>query len=96
MYTHVITYSQYSGCLDTLATPRQYFKQSVLFKSLEHTTVCHSLHKHFDKYNILTSLNHGFRSGYSCETQLTVTVDQLARNVDKGLQTDIAILDLYI
>ena len=65
---------------------------SVLSKSLEHI-VCHSLHKHFDKFNILTSPNHGFRSEYSCETQLTVTVDQLARNVDMGLQTDVAILD---
>ena len=67
--------------------------QTILQTVWEHTTVCHSLHKHFDKYNILTSLNHGFRSGYSCETQLTVTVDQLARNVDKRLQTDVAILD---
>ena len=65
---------------------------SVLSKSLEHI-VCHSLHEHFDKNKVLTSLNHGFRSGYSCETQLTVTVDQLARNIDNGLQTDVAILD---
>ena len=65
---------------------------SVLSKTLEHI-VCHHLHKHFGKNNVLTSLNHGFRSGYSCETQLTVTVDELARNIDNGLQTDVAILD---
>ena len=37
--------------------------------------------------------NHGFRKGFSCETQLTITVDELCRNLDKGLQTDVAILD---
>lgn len=30
---------------------------------------------------------------FSCETQLAVTVDDLIRYHDKGLQTDIAILD---
>ncbi|XP_070193958.1 uncharacterized protein [Littorina saxatilis] len=42
---------------------------------------------------ILTNLNHGFRSGYSCETQLVVTLQDLCRNYDNGKQTDIAILD---
>ena len=45
---------------------------SVLSKVLEHI-VCHELHKHFDKNNVLTKVNHGFRSGFSCETQLTIT-----------------------
>ena len=36
---------------------------------------------------------HGFRSGYSCETQLLVTLDELLHFNDKGLQRDIAILD---
>merc|ERR1712115_104779 len=31
--------------------------------------------------------------GFSCETQLTITVDDLARNAEKGKQTDVAILD---
>jgi hypothetical protein len=47
---------------------------------------------YFERNHILTSLNHGFRTGYSCETQLAVTIDNLARNFD-NLQTDIAILD---
>ena len=66
---------------------------SVLSKTLEHI-VCHTMHKHFDKHNVLTNLNHGFRKGFSCETQLTITVDDLCRNLDKGIQTDVAILDL--
>ena len=48
---------------------------------------------HLEKNKILTNLNHGFRSGYSCETQLLVTLDELLHFNDKGLQTDIAILD---
>ena len=65
---------------------------SVLSKTLEHI-ICHALHKHFETNKVLTNLNHGFRSGYSCDTQLTVTVDKLASNLDKGMQTDVAILD---
>ena len=65
---------------------------SVLSKTLEHI-VCHHLHSFFETNNVLTNVNHGFRSGFSCETQLTVTADELARNVEKGIQTDIAILD---
>ena len=65
---------------------------SVLSKTLEHI-VCHTMHKHFDKHNVLTNLNHGFRKGFSCETQLTITVDDLCRNLDKAIQTDVAILD---
>ena len=65
---------------------------SVLSKLLEHI-VCHSLMQHFEKNEVLTSLNHGFRSGYSTETQLAVTIDDLSRKLDKGLQTDVAILD---
>ena len=48
---------------------------------------------HFEKHNILTSLNHGFRSGYSCETQLLITIDDLMQNYNSGIQTDVAILD---
>ena len=65
---------------------------SVLSKVLEQL-VCHHLHAHFEKNKILTDVNHGFRKGFSCETQLTITVDDLARNSDEGSQTDVAILD---
>ena len=65
---------------------------SVISKTLEHI-ICHHLHAHFDKHKLLTDVNHGFRSGYSCETQLTITIDELAQNTDAGFQTDVAILD---
>ena len=37
----------------------------VLSKQLEHI-ICHHMLNHLDKHQVLTSLNHGFRSGYSC------------------------------
>ena len=49
--------------------------------------------KHFERHNILTSLNHGFRAGYSCETQLAVTIEVLTTSFDRSTKTDIAILD---
>ena len=49
--------------------------------------------KHLERNRILTSLNHGFRSGYSCETQLIVTLHDFMKAYDAGLQTDVAILD---
>ena len=65
---------------------------TVTCKILEHIICSHML-KHFDKHNILTSLNHGFRSGYSTETQLLVTMHDLLQTNDRNIQMDIAILD---
>ena len=65
---------------------------SVSCKLLEHV-ICKHLLNHSEKNNILINLNHGFRSGYSCETQLLVTLNELLHFNDKGLQTDVAILD---
>ena len=65
---------------------------SVLAKTLEHI-VCHALHKHFDEHDILTNLNHGFRKGHSCTTQLTITVDHIAQYIQKGFQIVIGVLD---
>ena len=39
----------------------------VLSKKLEHI-ICYHMLDHLDKHQVLTSLNHGFRPGYSCET----------------------------
>ena len=48
---------------------------------------------HLDKHQVLTSLNHGFRSGYSCETQLVVTTHDLLNYYDQNKQMDTVILD---
>jgi hypothetical protein len=65
---------------------------SVSCKLLEHIIYCH-LMSHLKQYGILTDLNHGFRAGFSCETQLAVTAHDLCLNFEKGIQTDVAILD---
>jgi hypothetical protein len=65
---------------------------STTCKILEHI-ICRHLLKHLEKNKILTNLNHGFRSGYSCETQLITTINDFLQEHDKGQQVDIAILD---
>ena len=65
---------------------------SVPCKLLEHI-ICRHMLKHLEKHKVLTSLNHGFRSGYSCETQLAITIHDMLQSFDKGKQLDIAILD---
>jgi len=65
---------------------------SVPCKLLEHI-ICRHMLKHLERYQVLTSLNHGFRSGYSCETQLAITIHDMLQSYDKGNQVDIAILD---
>ena len=61
-------------------------------KLLEHI-ICRHLMKHLEDNNILTDLNHGFRSGYSCESQLLVTMEDLLQGYDSNTQIDCAILD---
>ena len=50
--------------------------------------------RHLEKNKALTKLNHGFRSGYSCETQLLITINDPLKSYDKGKQIDMAILDI--
>ena len=48
---------------------------------------------HLEQHKILTELQHGFRSGRSCETQLITTFQDIAESYDKkGSQIDIAVL----
>ena len=65
---------------------------SVTCKLLEHIVFKHIM-DHLEEYNILSSFQHGFRSNHSCESQLLITLEDLARNIDHGLQTDVLILD---
>jgi hypothetical protein len=59
---------------------------------MEHV-ICHHLRNHLEKHKILTDRNHGFRSGFSCETQLLTTMDDILKSNNKGAQTDVIILD---
>jgi len=65
---------------------------SVPCKLLEHIISRHIM-DHLETHKILTNLNHGFRSGFSTETQLLITVDDLLKSYDQGRQLDMAILD---
>ena len=62
-------------------------------KLFEHI-ICKHILVHLEDHKILTDLQHGFRSGRSCETQLVTTFQDLAQmHNKKGSQIDIAVLD---
>ena len=48
---------------------------------------------HFDRYNILTDKQHGFRNRRSCETQLVATIQKIAQNLTSKGQVDVILLD---
>ena len=60
---------------------------SVPCKILEHI-ICRHVMSHLEKNKILTNLNHGFRSGYSTETQLLTTTTDLLNSFDNGKQVE--------
>ena len=65
---------------------------SIVCKTLEHI-VCSSMHRHLEAHSILTDAQHGFRKRRSCETQLILTIQDLAKDVDNKGQTDVILLD---
>ena len=64
----------------------------ILCKCMEHIMFSH-ISAHLERNNILTPRQHGFRTGYSCTTQLVSAVHDWAETLDKKGQTDIALLD---
>ena len=64
----------------------------VTCKIFEHI-ICSHIHTHLERHSILTTLQHGFRALFSCETQLLVTLHDLLTLRDKKVQVDLAILD---
>ena len=65
---------------------------SVSCKALEHI-IYSNIMDHYDRYKFLVKHQHGFRAGFSCETQLLTTTEDLIRGFDQGVQHDIIILD---
>ena len=49
--------------------------------------------KHLEDQNILSDRQFGFRSKHSCESQLFITINDIAKRIDENLQVDTAILD---
>ena len=55
---------------------------------------CKPILAHTEDHTILTDLQHGFRSGRSCETHLVTTFQDLAQmHNKKGSQIGMAVLD---
>ena len=48
---------------------------------------------HGEYNNILHPLQHGFRKGKSCETQLLEFTDDITQNMEDGKQTDVLVMD---
>ena len=65
---------------------------SIVSKLME-LVVCSSIMTHTNMHNILYPLQHGFHVRRSCETQLIDLVNDIANNMQSGLQTDICVLD---
>ena len=65
---------------------------SVCCKTLEHI-VYSNICKFFDISNILTPKQRGFRPGFSCETQLILSIDDWARSLASCFRTDVVIID---
>ena len=61
-------------------------------KLMEHI-VTSNIMSHADRHKILYPLQHGFRRGLSCETQLVDFIDDITRNMDEGKQTDCLVMD---
>ena len=49
--------------------------------------------KHLEETNILIENQFGFREHHSCESQLLVTVDDIAKAINNKAQVDAAVLD---
>ena len=61
-------------------------------KTIEHI-LYHHIMAHLDQQNILKDYQHGFRKGRSCETQLIITIEEIAKSLDNRSQVDLLILD---
>ena len=55
--------------------------------------ICNHVHGHLDHHSILSKVQHGFRTGHTCISQLLNTVQDLMVAYDKHKQSDVAVLD---
>ena len=80
------------GNKNTPANYRPVSLTCVTTKLMEHI-VFHSIMDHIDSYNLLKHYQHGFRQKHSTESQLIVTMEEIARALDDRSQIDMLILD---
>lgn len=77
---------------DNPANYRPISLTSLVCKVMEHVVLSH-IQKHLSLHNILTLLQHGFRQGFSCVTQLVLAVHDWSSTVDSRGQVDAIMLD---
>jgi hypothetical protein len=65
---------------------------AICCKVLEHI-ITSNIRKHLSHNKILHDCQHGFRSKRSCETQLFISIQDLAKSLADGNQIDIILLD---
>ena len=65
---------------------------SVCCKILEHIVHSHVM-GHLDRNQLLSDAQHGFRKKRSCESQLILTIQDLANGLNSGEQIDAILLD---
>lgn len=80
------------GPKNIVANYRPISLTSISCKTLEHI-IYSALMKHLEQNEFFTQAQHGFRSGYSCTTQLLEFSHDIFSSFDKGLQTDCIFLD---
>ena len=61
-------------------------------KVMEHVVLSH-LNKHLAANDIISHLQHGFRAGFSCETQLILAIHDWASILNNHGQVDVLMLD---
>ena len=57
---------------------------SLVCKSMEHIIVSQIM-KHLEEQNILSDRQFGFRNNHSCESQLYITINDIAKRIDRNL-----------
>ena len=80
---------------DDRSCPLNYWPVSLtcVFRKIFERIISSNIYKHLENNNILCNNQIGFRKSHSCETQLLITVDDLLKNLNLGLQTDVLLLD---
>ena len=80
------------GCKSSPANYRPISLTAILCKLCEHIVHCAIIH-HLINHGILSNSQHGFRKRRSCETQLILAINDLARGLENKEQIDVILLD---
>ena len=67
---------------------------SVCCKTMERI-ICHTILHHLNTYNIINPIQHGFRSGLSCQTQLILLADEILRAMDQHYQGNVRLFQSF-